>query len=136
MDLRRVLRSLLIALVVLLGALVGCMLSLDEALPPDLLAWHVSHAQEADASPFALGLYVAFALSYLVGLVGLLAFQRWARWVFLFANLASLTPIYGPVVEHEWTAFFGGCVGLLSGAILGLVFFTAVLDSGGDAARK
>jgi hypothetical protein len=58
--------------------------------------------------------------------IGLIFVQLWAKKVYLYSAiyLFSVTPFYGPVIEHAYAATFSGFSTLLVGSIITLLYFT------------
>lgn len=132
-NLTRVLRWLVVVHWTLVFIYVGASLGLESRLPPELLAWL---AQEWEAEPTAsdnviLGLCGLYFLAMAVGSVGLFLLHRWGGLVFAASSIAGLVLVAAmdPLVEHPFATAVGGAAGMITGAILAIVFFSEVLST-------
>jgi len=75
-----------------------------------------------------VGTITIASLAVLAGVVGLLLFWNFARHLFLFASvlLLVITPFMGPYIASGVNQTLYSVVNLLSGLILGLVYFSPV----------
>ena len=76
-------------------------------------------------------LFVAPLLLISFATVGLVFYQNWGRYLFLFTCAFVLLGsfVFGYRVAAPLDAFFGSLCGLLSGAILGLVFLSPMCNA-------
>jgi hypothetical protein len=130
MDRRRLLQLLVAANILLVFASVGAEGFFGWTLPPALAAYH--HARFA-GSPFAspgatfhLVVLAALTLFAFAAWIGLLASWRPARRLYLVCMAMSvfLALISGPMVVTSIGAAFRLMDGLVSGAVLGIVYFS------------
>jgi hypothetical protein len=95
----------------------------EDTLPTSLLeyleAWY-----SAPLSPVILLVGMALFLVLVAASIGLMAFARWSRPVFLWATIASfcLWPAIGPNVEGPWEALLGDFSVLGFGIVIGLAY--------------
>ena len=74
---------------------------------------------------FSLGMLALFFVS----IVGLFCYQRWAGWLMAGGVVvSSLQLIASPTVVPGIVSYLGSLSDLLTGLVLGLVFFTDALD--------
>ena len=78
----------------------------------------------------AAGLVGGLLLVWLLGLVGLFRFKKWARPVSLCATLAALfiSPFLGPQLSSGLESALFEASGVLWGAILALSYFSAISE--------
>lgn len=78
----------------------------------------------------AAGLVGGLLLVWLVGLVGLFRFKKWARPVCLSSTLAAflVIPFLGPQLSSGLESALFEASGVLWGAILALSYFSAISD--------
>lgn len=66
-----------------------------------------------------------FLIGYATASIGLLLLKRWSKWLYLIVLIFGFAPtlISGPIVEHAFVDLVVEVQTLLSGLILGIVFF-------------
>jgi hypothetical protein len=116
---------------VLVGWVLALSYSLESSLPAALRDWLAADA-ERDLGLRVVALVVVMVpslLAWLVGSIGLLFLKRWAAWVYLISLIVSLTlsPLFGPTVEHGSASAVNATATLLAGLIIGLAFFSDAL---------
>lgn len=131
------LRIVLRAIVVALACTFVLGLALEfigEGLLPEALRDWQPEAPEPEGLQALLLLFLGFILlgligSYLVALVGIFFFKRWAAWLLLV--LAVTMPLFyliEPTVEPGITSLVGHWDALLTGAALAVCFLTDALE--------
>jgi hypothetical protein len=130
-KLRLVLRFLLAALLVVTVLAIGLIFLSEKLLPEPLAEWFAAeHGGEFEwldfvAMLFSLGMLALFFVS----IVGLFCYQRWAGWLMAgVVVVSSLQLIASPTVEPGIVSYLGSLSDLLTGLVLGVVFFTDALD--------
>jgi hypothetical protein len=130
MDRQRLLRILVVANILLAFASVGAEGFFGWTLPPALAAYdHARFVRSPLASPgvtFQCVVLAALTLCAFAAWVGLLNFWRLGRRLFVVCVALSvfLALISGPMVATSVGAAFRLMDGLVSGAVLGLVYFS------------
>ena len=105
---------------------------LEDSLPSPLKEYVKAGAdreiQPSDIAGLLGGSIVIVAA--LIASAGLFLLKKWARWLYLAATLVgyALTFFAGPSVEHPLSAGLDDISAAVSGVILGIAFFTGVLE--------
>ncbi len=140
MNVRKALRIALLAEWGLIIATIASSFLLESALPSPLRQY-VQAESERDLAladlPIALG-GILILISTIATTIGLFLFQRWARPFYLVTTLASFGIILlaGPSVEHAVSETLGELAVLVSGVILGMIYFTNALEAQGPDSRR
>lgn len=132
-KLRIVLRVTLLALFAVIVLSIGLSFIGDKLLPAELAEWHhQNNAGEFRLLDLAGLLFWGAGVGLVfISLAGLFFFQRWAAWLFLAVILLfSLQVLFSPTVEPGLLSYLGGWSDVLTGLVLGLAFFTDVLEAG------
>lgn len=130
---RLVLRFLLVALFGLIVLSVGLAFVADRLLPEPLAEWlHQENGGEFGlADLFGLLFWGAGVFLFLVSMVGLFCFQRWASWMMaVVLAVFSTQLLLSPTVEPGILSLLGSLSDIVTGLVLGVAFFTNALDSG------
>ncbi len=130
---RLVLRISLLALFFLLVLMVGLAFVSDKLLPEELAEWYRrNNGGEPKLSEiFGFLFWVGGLGLLLISMLGLFFYQRWAAWMMvLVLFFFSLQVLFSPTVEPGLLSYLGGWADTLTGLILGLAFFTDVLNEG------
>jgi hypothetical protein len=110
---------------------VGLSLMLEGLLPEDLQYWLIRDAErELDPAEMLFALiFIPLLVLGLVGSVGLFFQQKWGVWIYLgtYAFMFCLYPFIGPTVEHALVSTISYVGWMISGVILGMIFFTNVV---------
>lgn len=140
MNVRKALRIAILAEWGLIIATIASSFLLESSLPSPLRGY-VQAESERDLTPadlpVAIGGILILVLT-VVGTIGLFLFQRWARPLYLVTTLASFAVVLlaGPSVEHAASETLGELAVLVSGVILGMIYFTSALEpQGSDSTR-
>ena len=100
--------------------------SLVETLPPKLQEYLAESEAKAPSIGDITLLALTFAalIGYVVAIVGLWKFKRWARTLYVLITLILLlsTPLFGPRVMTGWEWLFDDIEVLLSGVALAMMF--------------
>ena len=101
-----------------------------DAIAEKLFAYHDILEPDWSAAKFYLvtGTICIAALTGLVGAWGLLVFWSFGRHLFLFSSILflAITPVIGPYIASGANQTLYSVVNVLSGLILGLVYFSPV----------
>lgn len=99
-------------------------------LPPELQAWVTSYGVMQSSPLQSIGAMVSFGafVALCVGLVGLLAFQRWARWLTLIATIVIYLPmpLSGTVVLSGFAYTLDSVAAILWGVLLAAAYWSPV----------
>lgn len=105
---------------------------LEDSLPPPLKEYLKAEADRGIAAGDIVFLVggIIFVLAALIASAGLFFLQKWARWLYLAATFVAYAAMLfsGPSVEHAVAGTVGDLTVLISGVILGMAFFTDVLE--------
>jgi uncharacterized membrane protein len=132
MNVRKALRIALLVEWGLIIATIATSFLLESALPSPLRQY-VQAESERDLTPadlaVAIGGILIVAMT-VVATIGLFLFQRWARPLYLVTTLASFGVVLlaGASVEHAVSETLGELAVLVSGVILGIIYFTNSLE--------
>jgi hypothetical protein len=132
---RLVLRFLLVALFGLIVLSIGLAFVADKLLPEALADWvHAENGGEFEIGDiFALLFWGAGLFLFLVSMVGLFCYQRWAAWLMaVVIAVFSIQLLFSPTVEPGILSLLGSLSDVLTGLVLGLAFFTDALQQAGD----
>jgi amino acid transporter len=98
-------------------------------LPPEQQAWLASRSMPSSplhslAGMVSFGAFIALC----IGLAGLLAFQRWARWLTLAATLAIYVPmpLSGTIVLSGFAYTMDSVAAILWGVLLAVAYWSPV----------
>jgi hypothetical protein len=130
---RLILRVLLVALFGLIVLSIGLAFVADKLLPEALADWvHQENAGEFGVAEIVgLLFWGAGIFLFLVSMVGLFCFQRWAAWMMaLVIAVFSIQLLFSPTVEPGILSLLGSLSDVLTGMVLGLAFFTDALQAG------
>jgi hypothetical protein len=130
---RLVLRFLLIALFGLIVLSIGLAFVADKLLPDTLAEWvHQENGGEFQVTDIlALLFWGAGIFLFLVSMVGLFCYQRWAAWMMaVVVAVFSLQLLASPTVEPGILSLLGSLSDVITGLVLGAAFFTNALESG------
>lgn len=130
---RLVLRLLLVALFGLIVLSIGLAFVADKLLPEVLADWvHQENGGELGvADIFGLLFWGAGIFLFLVSMVGLFCYQRWAAWLMaVVIAVFSVQLLFSPTVEPGILSLLGSLSDVLTGLVLGAAFFTDALQSG------
>jgi len=130
---RLVLRFLLIALFGLIMLSIGLAFVADRLLPDTLAEWvHQENGGEFQVTDIlALLFWGAGIFLFLVSMVGLFCYQRWAAWMMaVVVAVFSLQLLASPTVEPGILSLLGSLSDVVTGLVLGAAFFTNALDPG------
>jgi hypothetical protein len=130
---RLVLRFLLIALFGLLVLSIGLAFVADKLLPEALADWmrQESGGEFGVADIFGLLFWGAGIFLFLVSMVGLFCYQRWAAWMMaVVVAVFSLQLLASPTVEPGILSLLGSLSDVITGLVLGAAFFTDALEPG------
>lgn len=99
----------------------------EQRLPPSLFEY-LQAQYSADVSPVEMLVGVLLFVALIVASVGMLAFARWSRPLFLFSAVAGvfLLPVVGPNVEGPWKALFHELSLMGFGFVIALSYFGEV----------
>ncbi|MFZ9979376.1 MAG: hypothetical protein ACO3HN_05455 [Opitutales bacterium] len=130
---RLILRFLLVALFGLIVLSIGLAFVADKLLPEALAEW--VHQENAGDFSFGdiLGLlfWGAGVFLFLVSMVGLFCYQRWAAWMMaVVVAVFSTQLLVGPTVEPGILSLLGSLSDVVTGLVLGAAFFTDALEPG------
>ncbi|MEI6317476.1 MAG: hypothetical protein WCS09_03105 [Pseudomonadota bacterium] len=99
-------------------------------LPPELQAWIASRGAVLATPLQSIGAMVSFGafVGLCIGLLGLLAFQRWARWLTLVATIAVYLPIplSSTVVLSGFAYTMDSVAAILWGVLLAAAYWSPV----------
>jgi hypothetical protein len=130
---RLVLRFLLIALFGLIVLSIGLAFVADKLLPDTLAEWvHQENGGEFQVTDIlALLFWGAGIFLFLVSMVALFCYQRWAAWMMaVVVAVFSLQLLASPTVEPGILSLLGSLSDVITGLVLGAAFFTNALESG------
>ena len=130
---RLVLRFLLIALFGLIVLSIGLAFVADKLLPDTLAEWvHQENGGEFQVTDIlALLFWGAGIFLFLVSMVGLFCYQRWAAWMMaVVVGVFSLQLLASPTVEPGILSLLGSLSDVITGLVLGAAFFTEALEPG------
>ena len=130
---RLILRVLLVALFGLLVLSIGLAFVADKLLPEALADWvrQENGGEFEVADIFGLLFWGAGIFLFLVSMVGLFCYQRWAAWLMaVVIAVFSVQLLFSPTVEPGILSLLGSLSDVLTGLLLGLAFFTDALQSG------
>jgi hypothetical protein len=130
---RLVLRFLLVALFGLIVLSIGLAFVADKLLPEALADWiHQENAGEFGVGDIIGLLFCGAGLFlFLVSMVGLFCYQRWAAWLMaVVVAVFSLQLLTSPTVEPGILSLLGSLSDVVTGLVLGAAFFTNALDPG------
>ena len=125
------LRVCLLALFALIVLTIGLAVLSDKLLPTELAEWqHRNNAGDFGFSDIISLLFWGLGLVlFLISMLGLFLFQRWASWMMLVVLLVfSLQVLFSPSVEPGILSFVGSWSDIVTGLVLGLAFFTDALE--------
>ena len=130
MDMRKVLRVAIVAEWILVASTLST-LFLERFLPAPLQEY-VKAQSETDLQAFDILVLLAlgiFFIGFLTSSIGLFAGKKWARGVYLAAEIlgSALALFLGPTVMHPIATVCENGASTVSGLILGLAFFTDAL---------
>ena len=130
---RLILRFLLVALFGLIVLSIGLAFVADKLLPEALADW--IHQENGGDFTFGdiIGLlfWGAGLFLFLVSMVGLFCYQRWASWLMaVVVAVFSLQLLTSPTVEPGILSLLGSLSDVVTGLVLGAAFFTNALDPG------
>lgn len=138
MSLKTTLRTLLVLYWFLTAATIALSLAMEAWLPAPLAGWNAASADAMPPAALAAWGVVVFALLVVLfaASAGLFFFKRRARWVYLATVFIFhvISIFIGPVVEHALPAAVNDFTIVLSGVIIGMVFFSDVLKPAGQPA--
>jgi hypothetical protein len=130
---RLVLRFLLVALFGLIVLSIGLAFVADKLLPEALAEW----VHQESAGEFGVGdiigllFWGAGLFLFLVSMVGLFCYQRWAAWLMAgVVAVFSLQLLISPTVEPGILSLLGSLSDVVTGLVLGAAFFTDALEPG------
>jgi hypothetical protein len=126
------LRVCLLALFALIVLTIGLAVLSDKLLPTELAEWqHRNNAGDFGFSDIISLLFWGLGLVlFLISMLGLFLFQRWASWMMLVVLLVfSLQVLFSPSVEPGILSFVGSWSDIVTGLVLGLAFFTDALEA-------
>jgi hypothetical protein len=132
MPTKGLLRTLIVMEIVLGFTSVVVSFITEPMLPEPLRAFVNAESEEAitayDMILLAFG--IPLILLFLVSSIGLFLFWRPARILYVVTIVAGfvLTPIFGPYVDAGWGRIFEDAAVVVSGVILGLVYFTPLRE--------
>ncbi len=132
-KIRLVLRFLLVALFGLIVLSVGLAFVADKLLPEALAEWvHQESGGEFQAADIlALLFWGAGIFLFLVSMVGLFFYQRWAAWLMaVVIAVFSLQLLASPTVEPGILSLLGSLSDVVTGLVLGAAFLTDALEPG------
>ncbi len=99
-------------------------------LAPELQAWVSSRGAVLSSPLQSIGAMVSFGafVALCVGLLGLLAFQRWARWLTLASTIAIYLPmpLSGTVVLSGFAYTMDSVAAILWGVLLAASYWSPV----------
>lgn len=131
MSLKTTLRTLLVLYWFLTAATIALSLAMEAWLPAPLAGWNAASADSMSTASLAAWGVVVFVFLVLLfaASAGLFFFKRRARWVYLATVFVFhvISIFIGPVVEHALPAAVNDFTIVLSGVIIGMVFFSGVL---------
>ena len=132
MDMRKVLRIALVAEWILVAVTLTLSAVLERFLPAPLQEYLKAQSQldlQASDILIFLGLGI-FLVGFLTSSIALFAGKRWARWLYLGAEVlgCALVLFLGPTVMHPIATACENAASTFSGLILGLAFFTDALE--------
>jgi hypothetical protein len=88
---------------------------------------------EETPSSTIVSLYLGFPffIGCIVAPIGLFFFKEWAAYLYVISNIGLLlTNIgFGPYIEHSWMQALLSLGGILTGLIIGMIFFTDAVFS-------
>ena len=126
-----VLRIAIVAEYILVALSVILSFTLEDSLPPPLRDYVKAEAErEITRSELLLMVpMLILIVAAVVASVGLFMLKEWARWCYLAATGggSTLLVFMDPSVQHAVTEGVGNFTVIVSGVILGIVFFTDVL---------
>ena len=107
------------------------LLSLPYAKQPLEVQEALAYSGRGAVIPFNQNVGYLFLAGNLIAVVGLLAWQSWARRLFLFLLVTSiiLRALHGVGVTPAFSAFLGGIFGVLTGVIVALVYTPPLADN-------
>jgi len=126
------LRVCLLALFALIVLTIGLAVLSDKLLPTELAEWqHRNNAADFGFSDIISLLFWGLGMVlFLISMLGLFLFQRWASWMMLVILLVfSLQVLFSPSVEPGILSFVGSWSDIVTGLVLGLAFFTDALEA-------
>ena len=98
--------------------------------PPELQAWIAARGAGLSTPLHSIGAMVSFGafVALCVGLAGLMAFQRWARWLTLVATIAVYLPmpLSGTLVLSGFAYTLDSVVAILWGVMLAAAYWSPV----------
>lgn len=128
MELRRVLRTLIVAEVAIMVLSIAVEIIAEQFLPEPLRAWLEREVESPTTVADVVLLLVALPLlaAIVVSWVGLWRLWRPARWIYLLAVVAALLleAVAGPWIYSGPGAALSTAQSLISGMIVALVYFT------------
>jgi hypothetical protein len=130
---RLVLRFLLVALFGLIVLSIGLAFVADKLLPEALADWmrQENGGEFGVADIFGLLFWGAGIFLFLVSMVGLFCYQRWAAWMMaVVVAVFSLQLLASPTVEPGILSLLGSLSDVITGLVLGAAFFTDALEPG------
>ncbi len=132
-QVRLVLRCLLVALFGLIVLSIGLAFVADKLLPEPLAEW----VHQESAGEFGIGdiigllFWGAGLFLFLVSMVGLFCYQRWASWLMAgVVAVFSLQLLTSPTVEPGILSLLGSLSDVVTGLVLGVAFFSNALEAG------
>jgi Zn-dependent protease with chaperone function len=130
---RLILRFLLVALFGLIVLSIGIAIVADKLLPEALAEW-LKQENSGDigvADIIGLLFWGAGLFLFIVSMVGLFFYQRWAAWMMtVVIAVFSVQLLFGPTVEPGILSLMGSLSDVLTGLVLGLAFFSDALQAG------
>lgn len=130
---RLILRFLLVALFGLIVLSIGIAFVADKLLPEVLAEWvHQENSGDIGvADIIGLLFWGAGLFLFIVSMVGLFCYQRWAAWMMtVVIAVFSVQLLFGPTVEPGILSLMGSLSDVLTGLVLGLAFFSDALQAG------
>jgi hypothetical protein len=130
---RLVLRFLLVALFGLIVLSIGLAFVADKLLPEALADWmrQENGGEFGVADIFGLLFWGAGIFLFLISMVGLFCYQRWAAWMMaVVVAVFSLQLLASPTVEPGILSLLGSLSDVITGLVLGAAFFTDALEPG------
>jgi Zn-dependent protease with chaperone function len=130
---RLILRFLLVALFGLIVLSIGIAIVADKLLPEALADWVQQQNSDDIGVADIIGLlfWGAGLFLFIVSMVGLFFYQRWAAWMMtVVIAVFSVQLLFGPTVEPGILSLMGSLSDVLTGLVLGLAFFSDALQAG------
>ncbi|HSH54445.1 MAG TPA: hypothetical protein VK967_05385 [Methylotenera sp.] len=121
---------------VILSFVFSIIAGLVDSFYPSLLPEPLSQAYEnlplpsALESPVWLVIFGSWLLLGLAGMVGLIFFKNWARFLSLYTTILSffLLPLLGPGLASGWAAAFYNASFIMWGAVLAVAYYSPLAD--------